>query len=44
MSIYTERVVYDIPPVLLPERSIEGVAEYIKSGKAKNIIVMVRIA
>lgn len=30
----------DTPPNALSERSVAGLAEYIKSGKAKKIVVM----
>lgn len=31
------------PPLNLKNRTIESVAEYIKSGKAKRIVVLVRL-
>ena len=31
----------DIPPATLKDRSIESVAQYIKDGRAKAIVVMV---
>lgn len=31
----------DVPPVLLEERSLAAVADYIKSGKVKRIVAMV---
>ena len=30
----------DVPPVTLRERSLAAVADYIKSGKARRIVVM----
>lgn len=30
----------DTPPKTLPERSLAGLAEYIKTGKPKRIVVM----
>jgi len=33
-----------IPPDTLESRTLEGLAKYIKEGKAKNIVVMVSFA
>jgi NAD-dependent histone deacetylase SIR2 len=30
----------DVPPVTLSERSLDAVAEYIKSGRVKRIVVL----
>lgn len=32
-----------VPPQTLKSRNLKGVADYIKSGKAKKIVVMVRV-
>jgi len=32
-----------VPPQTLKSRDLKGVADYIKSGKAKKIVIMVRV-